>query len=40
MSKENVIKSVKNHNVYVLNIDVNKVYISDYMNLSNDFTYL
>lgn len=41
ISKDNVyVKCVKNHNMHILNIDTNKVSSFDYVNVSNDYTYL
>lgn len=41
ISKDNVsVKSIKNHDMYVLNIRINKVSIFYYVNVSNDSTYL
>ena len=41
ISKGNVsVKGVKDHNMYVLNVDINKVPISEYLNVSTDCTYL
>lgn len=41
ISKDGVsMKYMRNHKMYVLNLDSNKVSIYDYMNISKDFIYL